>query len=54
MTKLAVAGIMATVYSLPAEAQTISVTVLDEAQIVLQAAIKKRPAAKWAVGNSGS
>jgi glc operon protein GlcG len=42
MTKLAVAGILAAVFCLPAEAQTISVTILDQggAEIVLQAAIK--------------
>jgi glc operon protein GlcG len=41
-TRLAVAGVMATVFFLPAEAQTVRVPVLDQAgaQIVLQAAIK--------------
>jgi glc operon protein GlcG len=43
MTKLAVASILAAVFCLPAEAQTISVTILDQAgaRIVLQAAIKR-------------
>jgi glc operon protein GlcG len=43
MTTLAVASILATVFCLPAEAQTISVTILDQAgaQIVLQAAIRR-------------
>jgi glc operon protein GlcG len=42
MTKLAFAGILAAVFCLPAAAQTISVTILNQAgaQIVLQAAIE--------------
>jgi glc operon protein GlcG len=43
MTTLAVASVLAAVFCLPAEAQTISVTILDQAgaRIVLQAAIRR-------------